>query len=125
MLNLPGTSGTLSPFGNIKGLSFDDSMEPDNFRFEFIKAIREVIKEEHLDSVDLIFDNPDEYYEFVNTIHKFNEDNIKIRCVQREKEYDKVITEEEEDLEETLSFYNTKKDNNKKEEKKEGKKKKK
>ena len=100
----PGTSGLLSPYGKIKGLSFDDSMEPDNFRFEFIKTIKEILKEDNVEYVDLLFDNQDDYYSMVNTLHEFNEDNIHIRYVQREKDYDQVLQEEEEDLVETLSF---------------------
>ena len=115
----PGTSGLLSPYGKINGLSFDSSMEPDNFRFEFIEAIREVLKEDGVDYVDMVFDNPDDYYAMVNTIHKFNEDNIHIRYEQRKKDYDQVKTEEEEDLEETLSFsVGSKKEPAKKEKKK-------
>lgn len=94
-------------------------MEPDNFRFEFIEAIREVLKEDGVDYVDMVFDNPDDYYAMVNTIHKFNEDNIHIRYEQRKKDYDQVKTEEEEDLEETLSFsVGSKKEPTKKEKKK-------
>ena len=79
-------------------------MEPDNFRFEFIKTIKEILKEDNVEYVDLLFDNQDDYYSMVNTLHEFNEDNIHIRYVQREKDYDQVLQEEEEDLVETLSF---------------------
>ena len=110
----PGTSGLLSPYSKIKGLSFDDSMEPDNFRFEFMNAVKEVLKEDGVDSIDIDFDNRDDYYSFVNSVHRFNDDNIHVNFVSKKKEYDHVLTEEEEDLEETLSFSNAKKEEDKK-----------
>lgn len=121
---MPGTSGLLSPYSKIKGLSFDDSMEPDNFRFEFLKAVKEVLKEDGVDYIDIDFDNRDDYYSFVNNLHDFNEKNINVNFVSKKKEYEHVLTEEEEDLEETLSFSNAKKPEDKKEkEKKDSKKK--
>lgn len=116
----PGTSGLLSPFSKLKGLSFNDDMEPDNFKFEFIKEVKKIMDEEGIDYIDLDFEKKEDYYSFVNTLHDFNVDNIHVNYIEREKEYDKVIQEEEEDLEETLSFQNNKpkKDDKKKETKK-------
>lgn len=114
----PGTSGLISPYSKIKGLNFDDSMEPDNFRFEFLKKVKEVMNEEGIDHIDVIVDNKEDYYSFLNDIHKFGEENVGVTYVKKEKDYDQVITEEEEDLEETLPFNNSKKDDVKKKEKK-------
>ena len=41
---MPGTSGLLTPYGKMDGLYFDDSMEPDDFIFEFRKSIEEILK---------------------------------------------------------------------------------
>ena len=111
----PGTSGLLSPFSKLKGLSFNEDMEPDNFRFEFLKEVKKIMDEENIDYIDMTFENQDDYYSFVNTLHDFNIDNLHVKYVDREKEYDKVVQEDEEDLEESLSFQNLK---SKKEEKK-------
>lgn len=95
-------------------------MEPDNFKFEFIKEVKKIMDEEGIDYIDLDFEKKEDYYSFVNTLHDFNVDNIHVNYIEREKEYNKVIQEEEEDLEETLSFQNNKpkKDDKKKEAKK-------
>ena len=58
----PGTSGLISPYSKIKGLNFDDSMEPDDFRFNYLKSIKEILDEEGIDYVDIEFKDKDEFY---------------------------------------------------------------
>lgn len=110
----PGTSGLVSPYSKIKGLNFDDSMEPDTFRFNYINAVKEVLNEEDVDYVDMEFQNVDEYYNILNSINDFNNENIKVSFVKRKKDFDTIEELEEEDLEETLSFSAVKREEDKK-----------
>ena len=57
----PGTSGVLSPWGKMDGLYFDGSPEPDNFRFEFQKAVLAVAEKEGVEKVILNFSDKDDY----------------------------------------------------------------
>lgn len=100
----PGTSGLISPYSKIKGLNFDDSMEPDDFRFNYLKSIKEILDEEGIDYVDIEFKDKDEFYSILKNIDDFNKENIKVTFEKRQKDYDVIETVEEEDLEETLSF---------------------
>ena len=49
-------------------------MEPDNFKFEFIKEVKKIMDEEGIDYIDLDFEKKEDYYSFVNTLHDFNVD---------------------------------------------------
>lgn len=89
-------------------------MEPDTFRFNYINAVKEVLNEEDVDYVDMEFQNVDEYYNILNSINDFNNENIKVSFVKRKKDFDTIEELEEEDLEETLSFSAVKREEDKK-----------
>lgn len=95
----PGTSGTLSPYSDMKGFYFDDSDEPDNYKFNFIHRTRELLDEEGINSIIIHFDTKEDYYKSLKELREFTENNIKISATSRVKEYE-VVLEKEEDMEE-------------------------
>ena len=95
---LPGTSGTLSPFSDMKSLYFNDSNEPDNFRFDFMNEMRKVLDEEGTQYVNIQFDTKEDYYRIINNLREFTENGIKVWGTTRDNM--EVILEDTEDLEE-------------------------
>lgn len=95
---MPGTSGVLSPYNDMKGLYFDDSPEPDDFRFQFMKSVKEILKKEGVTYVELDFENKEDYYKVLNEAYRMVHDGFKVSFTSRENNYD-IILEEEEDLE--------------------------
>jgi hypothetical protein len=95
----PGTSGTLSPYSDIKGLYFDDSDEPDDFKFDFIKDMSNILKKENVSSITIDFDNKEDYYRTVNELRELSDKNINVYATSKVNSYD-IILEDEEDLEE-------------------------
>ena len=57
---MPGTSGVLSPFGQIEGLYFNNSSEPDDFEFNFKKDLSRVLEEEGVERIEIKADNKEE-----------------------------------------------------------------
>lgn len=71
----PGRNGLLSPWGNIKGLCFDDSMEVGDFLYNLQNDLDEYYKksgEKHY--IKMNFDNPDDYYNALLQMQQFNGD---------------------------------------------------
>ena len=95
----PGTSGTLSPYSDMKGFYFDDSDEPDNYKFDFIKRTRELLREDGVESIVINFETKEDYYRLLKEMREFTENNVKVSYTSRIKEYE-VVLEEEEDMEE-------------------------
>ena len=121
----PGTSGVISPYSKIKGLNFDDSLEPDDFKFKYLKEVEKVMEEEGTSHTGITFKNKGEYYEFLNDVHDFVDKNVKVAYTKKESDFDSVQIEDEEDLEDTLSFSVAKREEDRKKEEKSSKKKKK
>ena len=99
----PGTSGTLSPFSkDIKGLYFNDDPEPDNFIGEFRNSVQEILDEEGAEYISIKFDDPQDYYNILNELHQFTENNIKVSCTSLTDEYEVILEEENLDVQETV-----------------------
>ena len=95
----PGTSGTLSPYSDMKSLYFDDSDEPDNYRFEFMKFMKSILKEEGVTGIILDFDSKQDWYNMMNYAREFADNGIKVSGTSREHNYD-VVLEKDEAMEE-------------------------
>ena len=95
----PGTSGTLSPYTDMKGFYFDDSDEPDDYKFDFIARAKELLKEDNVDHILINFETKEDYYKVLKDLREFTENNIKISETSRVKEYE-IVLENEEDMEE-------------------------
>jgi len=91
-----GTSGILSPFAKIKGLYFDSNGEPDEFMKEFTNDINRLISESPNGGIIIEFEDNESYYEILNYIDKYLDENIKVFGVDRNKPT--VIFEREEDM---------------------------
>ena len=89
----PGTSGVLSPWGKMDGLYFDGSPEPDNFRFEFQKAVLAVAEKEGVEKVILNFSDKDDYYAAMNEMRNFVDERVKITSTSRADDTTIVIEE--------------------------------
>ena len=94
---MPGTSGVLSPFCKIKGFTFNESIEPDNFMYEFSQDIKDILNEEGVSYVDISFKNKEDYYKVIRELHAFNENNIKV-SVKLKNEDDIIFEQDELDL---------------------------
>lgn len=81
----PGTSGILSPFSKIKGLYFNNDGEPDFFLTEFVKDINRLIKKEGHECIEIEFETKEEYYEIMNYVEHFLDNDIVAYGVFRDK----------------------------------------
>lgn len=73
----PGTSGVLNPFTDMKSLYFDEESEPDDFLFEFMDDLDDVITNEY-EGYTLIrfpYQDKSEFYEIQRAIRE-NENNV-------------------------------------------------
>lgn len=87
----PGTSGMLTPYGKMDGLYFDDSMEPDDFIFDFKKSIEKIVKRKGITYVSVKFDTKEDYYKAMNLLRNFNDENIHVSSTSREGDLTLVI----------------------------------
>ena len=73
----PGTSGVLNPFTDMKSLYFDEEPEPDDFLFEFMDDLDEVISNEYEGYTLIRFPYQDkaEFYAIQRSIRE-NENNV-------------------------------------------------
>ena len=73
----PGTSGVLNPFTDMKSLYFDEEPEPDDFLFEFMDDLDEVISNEYEGYTLIRFPYQDkaEFYDIQRSIRE-NENNV-------------------------------------------------
>lgn len=101
---LPGTSGLLSPFSDIKGLYFDENNEPDDFSFRLNKDLEKICNDKNIHFIKLDFDNKDDYYNTLVAMQKYANDNISVSGTSREGHYEVVIDNDEntEDDNETM-----------------------
>jgi HSP20 family molecular chaperone IbpA len=98
----PGTSGVLSPFSKLSGLYFNDSNEPDDFMFKFKQELKEGLKQEGVQYIDINVENKVDYYRILHELESFTNDNIKVYATSRNKfdirlEEDSIETVDEED----------------------------
>lgn len=83
----------------MKGFYFDDSDEPDDYKFDFIARAKELLKEDNVDHILINFETKEDYYKVLKDLREFTENNIKISETSRVKEYE-IVLENEEDMEE-------------------------
>lgn len=93
---MPGTSGILSPFTDMKSLYFDSSDEPDQFIFDFMTDINKKLESEGIECVQVQFTDKDDYYRIMNHAREFSENNFKVYGVS--KDSPEIIFEKEEDV---------------------------
>ena len=96
----PGTTGILIPFGDIEGLYFDDSYEPENTRLAMIKDIEAILKEEGTEYIGIRYENDEDYYRIMEDITKYTDD---INVYASSIEGDNSIILELDNLDETTS----------------------
>ena len=89
-----GTSGLLSPFANIKGLSFNEKEEPHDFYYQFTKDLEERYKDKGITYIKLEFENADDFYNAMTDMQKFCDENISISGTSRTGRYEMIINEE-------------------------------
>lgn len=74
----PGTSGTLSPYGSIKGLYFDESHEPDDYMYSFKNDVANIMKNENVQYIEIHADNKEDYYRIIDELTEFTDNSITI-----------------------------------------------
>lgn len=74
----PGTSGILSPFCKIQGLYFNTDDEPDNFIFDFMRDLKEIMEEKGKEFISVEFENPEDFYRCMNYVKDFNDNEIQV-----------------------------------------------
>lgn len=80
----PGTSGVITPFCKTDGLYFDESMEPENFKYDFEKEIIENRKKnEDKMFIDVAYDNITDYF---SVMDRFATVNRGISITEEERE---------------------------------------
>lgn len=84
----PGTSRLATPFCETDGLYFENTHEPENFKYDFDKEIYKSLEDE----CDCIIINPplessSEYYDFVYNTSKFNKELTLKRIKRRRPGY--------------------------------------
>lgn len=92
----PGTSGVLTPFNDMKSLYFDDSDEPDGFKFDLINSVKEILKEQDTTAIWIDVDNKEDYYDILRKGYDFSREGLKIYCTTKNN-YE-IIVENDEDL---------------------------
>lgn len=65
------------PFGKINGLYFDDNYEPESARFQFIKDVEAILKEENTEYIGINYENEEDYYRIMEDIHNYTK-NINV-----------------------------------------------
>lgn len=97
----PGLSGVISPFTKMDSMYFDSSDEPDEFAFELKKEIEKIWDKKGVPYIKLCFDNKDDYYDALMALEKCTDDNVKISGTSKEGQYDVIIEEESENIDNT------------------------
>lgn len=101
----PGTSGTLSPFSNLKSLYFDDSNEPDNFAYLLQKDLEEKYKNTNIKFIKLDFETSDDYYNALMDLQKVTDDSITLYGTSVENQF-QIVIEDNQSLDESYDDSN-------------------
>mgnify|MGYP006887535020 FL=1 len=83
VIQMPGTSGVLSPYSKMDGLCFDGSPEPDNFMWLFHNAVKEVAKKRGITLITMDFDTKEDYYNALDELQGFADDHVKITTTSK------------------------------------------
>ena len=94
---MPGTSGLLSPFGNIDGLYFDGSDEKDNFTYEFQKDLAEIANQTGIKYIKMDFDSETDFYNALMDMQKYTHDNTMFYGTSKAGHFEVVIESEKSD----------------------------
>ena len=93
-IQMPGTSGVLSPYSEMDGLYFDGSPEPDDFMWAFHKAVNEVAKNRGIQMITIDFDTKEDYYNALDDLQGFTADHVSITTTSRENDTSISIVKE-------------------------------
>jgi hypothetical protein len=101
----PGLSGLISPFNNMKGQYFDDNNEPDDFGYLLYKDLEAICEHKGVSYIKLNVDNKDDYYNLLQTMENYTDENMIVSGTSREGFYEIIMeesidTDKEEDEEE-------------------------
>lgn len=83
IIQMPGTSGVLSPYSKMDGLCFDGSPEPDDFMWLFHNAVKEVAKKRGITLITMDFDTKEDYYNALDELQGFVDDHVKITTTSK------------------------------------------
>ena len=95
----PGTSGVLTPYGEMDGLYFDACPEPDNFTFDFKESIKKIAENKNVSLITIDFDTKEDYYHAMNELRDFNDNHVRAYTTSKTGEM-KIIIEKDVDLDE-------------------------
>lgn len=84
-------AGLLSPFSDIKGLYFDDSIETDGFYYNLTQDLKEKARKNHQIFIDLEYGDKEEYYNALSALEKYANDNISITGTSKEGTYEIIM----------------------------------
>lgn len=108
---MPGTSGVLSPFGEIDGLYFNDSREPDDFMYEFKKDIKNILDADGVEYIEIHAEDKKDYYRILDKLSEFNKECITVSGTSKdnltvilENQEDSDDSSDEEELEDTIDI---------------------
>ena len=90
----PGRNGLLSPWGNIKGLYFNDSAEVGDFLYNLQEDLKAYYDKKGTPFICLQFDNPEDYYAMMYELQQEN-DNMKCYGTSREGHMEIVVDTED------------------------------
>jgi hypothetical protein len=90
---MPGTSGQISQFCDLKSFYFDDSPEPDRFYYDSVMELKKKAEAEGRHWIGITFDNPEDFYAALVSMEKFTNDNIQISGTSKEGSYDMVVSD--------------------------------
>ena len=62
----------MSPFTKLKSLYFNEENEPDDFRFNFMKRVEEILDEDGVDYIGIKCDNKIDFYNLMSMLNKSN-----------------------------------------------------
>lgn len=79
----PGRNGLLSPWGKIKGLYFDDSMETGNFFWNLQHDLNQYFHDKGKIYIMMEFEKEEDYYSALYELQQMNED---VHCYGTSKE---------------------------------------
>lgn len=87
----------LSPYSKMDGLYFDDSMEPDDSIFAFKRSIEKIAEKEEVDFIKIDFETKEDYYEAMNLLRSFSNEQIHVHSTSREDDLS-IVVESDADL---------------------------
>ena len=72
----PGLSGVLSPYTKLNSLYFNDDKEPDNFRYDFMKQIQEILETDGVETIDIDCENKVDFYNIMEMLNKYTSNKV-------------------------------------------------